>query len=71
MPNLESVKNSLAISLFKSEAISIGTAARMVNHNLSDLITLLSSLNIPLTGNNTEDAKSDIALARQWLKNNS
>lgn len=62
MPNLESVKNSLAISLFKSGAISIGTSARMVNHNLPDMITLLSSLNIPLTGNNANDAKSDMAM---------
>ncbi|MCK5191498.1 MAG: UPF0175 family protein [Methylococcales bacterium] len=59
------------MSLFKSGVISVGSAARMANHNLSDMITLLSSLNIPLTGNNADDAKSDMDVARQWLKQNS
>ena len=70
LPNLESVKESLAISLFKSGVISIGSAARMANHNLSDMITLISSLNIPLTGNNVNDAKADMLVAKQWAKNN-
>ena len=71
LPDLESVKVSLAVSLFKSGVISVGSAARMANHNLSDMITLLSSLNIPLTGNNADDATSDMAVAKQWLKQNS
>jgi len=70
LPDLESVKLSLAISLFKSGVISVGSAARMANRNLSDMLTLLSSLNIPLTGNNADDAKGDMAVARQWLKQN-
>jgi predicted HTH domain antitoxin len=71
IPNLESVKVSLAVSLFKSGVISVGSAARMANHNLSDMITLLSSLNIPLTGNNADDAKSDMTIAQQWINRNS
>ena len=71
LPDLKSVKVSLAVSLFKSGVISVGSAARIANHNLSNMITLLSSLNIPLTGNNTDDAKSDMAVAKQWLKQNS
>ncbi len=71
LPDLESVNVSLAISLFKSGVISVGSAARMANHNLSDMITLLSSLNIPLTGNNADDAKNDMDVSRQWLKQNS
>ena len=71
LPDLESVKVSLAVSLFKSGVISVGSAARMANHNLSDMITLLSSLNIPLTGNNADDATSDMTVAKQWLNQNS
>ncbi len=70
LPDLESVKLSLAVSLFKSGVISAGSAARMANRNLSDMLTLLSSLNIPLTGNNMDDAKSDMGVAKQWLKQN-
>ena len=68
LPDLESVKLSLAVSLFKSGVISAGSAARMANRNLADMLTLLSSLNIPLTGNNADDAKSDMDVAKQWLK---
>ena len=67
LPDLESVKLSLAFSLFKSGVISAGSAARMANRNLSDMLTLLSSLNIPLTGNNADDAKSDMDVAKQNL----
>lgn len=70
LPDLDSVKVSLAILLFKSGVISVGSAARMANHNLSDMITLLSSLNIPLTGNDANDASSDLTVAKQWLKQN-
>jgi len=70
LPDLESVKLSLAVSLFKSGVISAGSAARMASRNLSDMLTLLSSLNIPLTGNNADDAKSDMDVAKQWLKQN-
>jgi len=68
LPGLESVKLSLVVSLFKSGVISAGSAARMANRNLSDMLTLLSSLNIPLTGNNADDAISDMSVARQWIR---
>ncbi len=68
--DLEQVKFALAVSLFKDGVISIGSAARIANRSLSDMLTLFSSLNIPLTGNQADDAKSDMAIARQWLKQN-
>jgi len=67
LPDLESVKLSLAVSLFKSGVISVGSAAKMANRNLSDMLTLLSSLNIPLTGNNADDAISDMTVVRENL----
>jgi len=48
--------------------ISIGSAARMTNKNLSDMMTLISSLNIPLTGDNVDDTYDDLAVAHQWIK---
>jgi predicted HTH domain antitoxin len=68
LPNLEAVKLSLAISLFKQGVISLGTAARMAKQNLSEMMTLLSSLDIPLTSNKAKDVKQDMATARQWLQ---
>ena len=68
MPNIESVKVALAVSLFKEGVISLGSAARMAKQNLSDMTTLLSSLDIPLTGNNPNEAKNDMDIVRQFLK---
>ena len=67
LPNLAAVKVALAISLFKEGVISLGSAARMANHSLSEMMTLLSSLSIPLTGNNKKEAKDDLATLRQFL----
>ena len=67
VPDIDAVRVSLAVSLFKQGVISVGTAARMAKHNLSEMMTLLSSLNIPLTGHQADDAVSDMATIRQWL----
>ncbi|HGG60092.1 MAG TPA: prevent-host-death protein, partial [Gammaproteobacteria bacterium] len=68
LPDSDSVKVALAVSLFKDGVISLGSAARMTNLSLSEMITLLSSLEIPLTGNKPRDAENDMAAARQFLK---
>ena len=67
-PDIESVKVALAISLFKDGVISLGSAARMAKQSLSDMMTLLSSLDIPLTGNKEKDAKDDMTVVRQFLQ---
>lgn len=67
LPDLDAIKVALAVSLFKSETISVGTAARMANKSVADMLTLLSSLNIPVTGNNSDDATQDMQTLRQWL----
>lgn len=67
IPDIEALKTSLALSLFKSGVISAGSAARMANKSLSDMLTLISSLNIPVTGNEVKD-KDDLASAQDWLK---
>ena len=67
-PDLDAVKLSLAVVLFKNGTISAGTAARMVNQPLSKMLTLFSSMDIPLTGNNGVEAKQDMAVARKWIK---
>lgn len=65
--DLDSVKVSLAISLFKEGVISLGSAARMAKQSLSAMMTLLSSLDIPLTGNKAKDAQDDMDTLRQFL----
>lgn len=70
LPNLAAVKEALAIALFKDGVISAGSAARMAEKSLPDMLNLLSSLGIPLTPVSKEDAAKDMATAREWLQQN-
>lgn len=66
LPDPEAVRVALAVALFRSGAIAAGFAARMAGKPLPDMLALLSSLGIPLTGG-VEDARDDMKVARQWL----
>ena len=67
LPDLGSVRVALAVSLFRSGAVSAGFAARMAYKPLPEMLTLLSSLGIPLTGANAADARDDLNAGKQWL----
>lgn len=67
LPDLGAVRVALAVSLFRSGAVSAGFAARMAYKPLSEMLTLLSSLGIPLTGANAADARDDLNAGKQWL----
>lgn len=67
LPDLGSVKVALAVSLFRSGAVSAGFAARMADKPLPEMLTLFSSLGISLTGANEADAREDMATGKQWL----
>ena len=67
LPDLPSVRVALAVSLFRSGAVSAGFAARMTDKSLPEMLTLFSSLGIPLTGGNEADARDDLIAGKQWL----
>lgn len=70
LPNLSDVRVALAASLFKSGTISAGTAARMVDKPLAEMLTILSNLGIPLTGTpeeSIEDLQAEMAAAAAWV----
>jgi antitoxin (DNA-binding transcriptional repressor) of toxin-antitoxin stability system len=66
-PDLGAVRVALAVSLFGSGAVSAGFAARMTDKTLPEMLTLFSSLGIPLTSGNESDARDDLNVGRQWL----
>ena len=67
LPDLGSVRVALAVSLSRSGAVSTGFAARMAYKPLSEMLALLSSLGISLTGANAVDADDDLSAGKQWL----
>lgn len=66
-PDLAAVRVALAVSLFRSGVVSAGFAARMTNKTLPEMLTLFSSLGIPLTNGNESDARDDLNAGKQWL----
>jgi predicted HTH domain antitoxin len=70
VPELPAVRVALALTLFRSGSISAGFAARMADMSLPDMLTLLSSQGIPLTGEDktaADDASEEMEQARHWL----
>lgn len=69
-PDLPAVRVALAVSLFRAGSISAGFAARMADKPLAEMLTLLSSLGIPLTGTEEPDEAElleEMNLAQQWV----
>ena len=61
---------ALAASLFRSGTISASTAARMAGNPLAEMLMILSSLGIPLTGTpeeSIEDLQAEMAAAEAWV----
>lgn len=70
VPDLPAVRVALAVSLFRNGSVSAGFAARMAGKPLAGMLTLLSSLGIPLVGGerNSDDTVGDeMGQARDWL----
>ncbi len=69
VPDLPAVRVALAVSLFRSGSVSAGFAARVAARPLPEILTLLSSLGIPLTGESKAAAEvhDDIRRGRDWL----
>ncbi len=70
VPDLPAVRVALAVSLFRSGSVSAGFAARVAGKPLAQMLTLLSSQGIPLTGQGkaeADEAREDMRRARDWL----
>mgnify|MGYP000458431532 CR=1 FL=1 len=65
VPDLPAVRVALAVALFRSGSVSAGFAARVAAKPLAEMLTLLSSMRIALTGEDT--ATDDMRQARDWL----
>lgn len=70
LPDLPAVRVALAVSLFRNGAVSADFAARMADKPLAEMLQLLSSQGLPLTGNDkaaADEARQDMRTARAWL----
>ena len=69
-PDLPAVRVALAVALFRGGAASAGFAARVAGKPLAEMLTLLSSLGLALTGPGkaaANEAVGEMRRARDWL----
>lgn len=70
VPDLPAVRVALAVSLFRGGSVSAGFAARVAGKSLAEMLTLLSSQGLPLTGEGkaaADEARTEMRRARDWL----
>lgn len=70
LPDLAAVRVALAVALFRAGSVSAGFAARMADKPLPEMLTLLSSQGIPLTGHDkaaADEVRDEMRRARDWL----
>lgn len=66
LPDLASVKTALAVSLFKQGTVSLGYAARMASKTKSQMMNLLSAMQIPIVHLTEADVAHDLDVIRRY-----
>ena len=70
VPDLPAVRVALAVALFRGGSVSAGFAARVADKPLAQMLSLLSSQGLSLTGDGRQsaaEAREEMQRAREWL----
>ncbi|MFT3780065.1 MAG: UPF0175 family protein [Ottowia sp.] len=70
VPDLPAVRVALALALFRGGAVSAGFAARVAGKPLAEMLALLASQGLALTGEGraaADEAHADLRRGRDWL----
>lgn len=67
IPNMEQVRVVMGIALFRDKMLSIGAASKVAGKPLSEMLTLISELGIPVVDYSPEEAQGERVTAEKWL----
>lgn len=67
LPDTATVRSGLALSLFRTGSISVGSAAQIAGLPLPRFLEILSSLKIPVVEGTAAELEDELAQARCWL----
>lgn len=67
LPDTAAVRSGLALSLFRSGSISVGSAAQIAGLPLPRFLEILSSLKTPVVEGTAAELEDELAQARRWL----
>lgn len=68
IPNLEQVRLTLGVSMFHNKQLSILAAAKVSGKPLTEMLTLVSEMGIPVADYSQEDAQSEADFAEKWIQ---
>jgi predicted HTH domain antitoxin len=58
----------LGVEMFRDKQLSISAAAKIAGKPLSEMLTLVSKMGIPVVDYTQEDAEFEARLAEEWIK---
>lgn len=67
IPNLDQVRLVLGVSMFRDKQLSISAAAKVAGKSLSEMLTIVSSMGIPVVDYSAEDVETEIGVAEQLI----
>lgn len=67
IPNLEQVRLVLGVAMFRDKLLSLAAAAKVAGKSLSEMLTLVSNMGIPVVDYSAEEAAAEAAFAEKWI----
>ncbi|MDQ5769962.1 UPF0175 family protein [Thiothrix subterranea] len=67
IPNLEQVRLVLGVAMFRDKLLSLAAAAKVAGKSLSEMLTLVSNMGIPVVDYSEEEAAAEAAFAEKWI----
>ena len=67
IPNIEQVRMVLAVSMFQNHDLSLAAAAKVAGKSLSEMLTAVSEMGIPVVDYSKEEADAETETLEQWL----
>ncbi len=68
IPNIEQVRLVLGVALFRDKLLSISAAAKVAGKSLSEMLTFVSSMGIPVVDYSQEEAEAEMVMVEKLVR---
>lgn len=68
IPNLDQVRLVLGVSMFRDKQLSLSAAAKVAGKSLSEMLTIVSEMGIPVVDYAGDELDAEISAAEQLIK---
>ncbi|HRJ52287.1 MAG TPA: UPF0175 family protein [Candidatus Thiothrix moscowensis] len=68
IPNLDQVRLALGVGLFRDKLLSLAAAAKVAGKSLSEMLTLVSGMGIPVVDYSQEEAEAEVTMVEKLVR---